>query len=36
LAANERVMAAMRDKRIAPDPPSVTAGRVAIIAAIEQ
>jgi hypothetical protein len=36
LAANERVMAAMRDKRIAPDPPSVRAGRVAIIAAIEQ
>jgi hypothetical protein len=35
-AANERVMAAMRDKRIAPNPPSVTVGRVAIIVANEQ
>jgi hypothetical protein len=35
-AANERFMAAMRDKRIAPNPRASRRGRVAIIAAIEQ
>ena len=33
MAAQERVVAAMRDKRIAPNPPTVMAGTTAIVAA---
>ncbi len=33
MAAQERVVAAMRDKRIAPNPPSVMAGQAAVVAA---
>ena len=33
MAAQERVVAAMRDKRIAPNPPTVMAGQTAIVAA---
>ena len=34
-AAQERIVATMRDKRFAPNPPSVLAGQVAIVAAAE-
>jgi len=34
-AAQERVVAAMRDKRIAPNPPTVMAGQTAIVAGVE-
>jgi heme-degrading monooxygenase HmoA len=33
--ANEQVMAVMRDKRIAPNPPSIMAGQVAVVTAAE-
>jgi hypothetical protein len=33
--ANEQVMAVMRDNRIAPNPPSITAGQAAVVAAAE-
>jgi hypothetical protein len=33
MEANERVVSAMRDRRIAPNPPSVLAGQVVIVAA---
>ena len=35
MAAQERVVAAMRERRIAPNPPSVMAGQAAIVAAAE-
>jgi len=35
MAAQERIVATMRDKRFAPNPPSVMAGQVAIVAAAE-
>jgi hypothetical protein len=35
MAAQERIVATMRDKRFVPNPPSVMAGRVAIVAAAE-
>jgi hypothetical protein len=35
MEANQRAVEAMRDKRIAPNPPSVMAGRTAVLAAAE-
>ena len=35
MAAQERIVATMRDKRFAPNPPGVMAGQVAIVAAAE-
>ena len=35
MAAQERIVATMRDKRFAPNPPGVLAGQVAIVAAAE-
>lgn len=35
MEANERVVAVMRDRRIAPNPPSILAGQAVIIAAVE-
>jgi len=33
MEANQRVLEVMRDKRIAPNPPSVMAGQVVLLAA---
>ena len=35
MAAQEKAVAAVRDHRIAPDPPSVMAGRTVAVAAVE-
>jgi len=35
MEANQRVVSVMRDRRIAPNPPSIMAGQAVIIAAAE-